>query len=604
MRLDTVVALFESTVAERSGEPALIDESGTLGYAEVNTRINRLARSLIAHGVGPDTLVAVAMPKSGDLVVALMAVLKAGGAYLPLDPGYPAQRLAFMQSDARPVLLLRSSAVPPLGSGVPELVVDEPEFRAACAVLPGHDITARERRAVLRPEHLMYVIYTSGSTGTPKGVAVPHAGVRDMAATQAAVLGAGPGDRVLQWASISFDAAFWDVTLALLSGAALVMASAEDLLPGRPLRDTLLKYDITHAVLPPVALSETDAEDVLAGGTVMSTGDSCTPTLVRKWSPGRRMFNGYGPTEVTVGATVGGPVRAGGDVGIGTPWIGNEVRVLDERLRPVPDGAEGELYIAGSGLARGYLDRFAATAAKFVADPFGPPGSRMYRTGDRGRRERDGELFFAGRVDGQVKLRGFRVELGEIETRLASHPAVDVAVAVVRGELADAHVVGYVTATAPVEPGALRAHVAGALPAHMVPARVQVLERFPTLANGKIDRAALPVAPPADAAVDRPEADTARQRVTAGEPGAAGAEGCAAEVCAIVRDVLGIPEAGLGDNFFGLGGHSVQATRLATRIRERFEVALPIRAVLEAATIGDLAAAVEDRQRKATGRLL
>ncbi|MFI0809541.1 amino acid adenylation domain-containing protein [Streptomyces echinatus] len=578
-------ALFESIVARRGGEPALIDGGSTLGYAELNTRVNRLARRLIAHGVGPDSLVAVAMPKSNELIVAILAVLKAGGAYLPLDPGYPAERLSFMLSDARPVLLLRSSSVAPLGVGPEELVLDDPAFRAQCAALPGHDVAQHERRAALRPEHLMYVIYTSGSTGTPKGVAVPHSGVRDMADTQAAFLRAGPGDRVLQWASISFDAAFWDVSLALLSGAALVMVPADDLLPGHPLWNTLLKYGITHAVLPPVALSETDAEDVLLGGTVMSTGDSCTPTLVRKWSPKRRMFNGYGPTEVTVGATIGGPVRDAGDIGIGLPWIGNEVYVLDERLRPVPPGTEGELYIAGSGLARGYLNRFQATAAKFVADPFGPPGSRMYRTGDLGRRGRDGELFFAGRADGQVKLRGFRVELGEIETRLAGHPAVDVAVAVVRGELADAHVVGYVTTTAPVEPGDLRAHVAEALPAHMVPARVTVLERFPTLANGKIDREALP----------RPDAAAEGLRDGERAPDAVEAVGCAAVVCAIVRDVLGIPEASVTDNFFQLGGHSVQATRLAARIRERFEVALSIRTVLEAATIGELAAAVESR---------
>ncbi|GBP98752.1 amino acid adenylation domain-containing protein [Streptomyces spongiicola] len=602
--MNTVPELFESTVARRGGETALVDAESTLGYTELNIRVNRLARRLIAHGVGPDALVAIAMPKCNDLIVAIMAVLKAGGAYLPLDPGYPAERLAFMLSDARPVLLLRSSQVASLGAGLPELVLDEPALRAECAALPGHDVARHERRAELRPEHLMYVIHTSGSTGTPKGVAVPHGGVRDMAATQAAVLRAGPGDRVLQWASISFDAAFWDVTLALLSGAALVMVPAEDLLPGRPLWNTLLKYGITHAVLPPAALSETDAEDVLAGGTVMSTGDSCTPTLVRKWSPRRRMFNGYGPTEVTVGATIGGPVRDAGDTGIGTPWIGNEVHVLDERLRPVPPGTEGELYIAGSGLARGYLNRFPATAAKFVADPFGPPGSRMYRTGDRGRREPDGELFFTGRADGQVKLRGFRVELGEIETRLAAHPAVEVAVAVVRGELADAHVVGYVTTTAPVEPGELRAHLRGLLPAHMVPARITVLDRFPTLANGKIDREALPE--PAAAAV---RADGV------GDFGSGEAGGCAAVVCAIVEDVLGVPEARVTDSFFRLGGHSVQATRLAVRIRERFEVQLPIRAVLEAATIGELAASVESRlrgtppsaeggrQRKATGRL-
>lgn len=595
--MNTVPALFESVVARRGGEPALIEAEGTLRYAELNTRINRLARRLIAHGVGPDSLVAVAMPKSRELIVSIMAVLKAGGAYLPLDPEYPAERLSFMLSDARPVLLLRSSSVAPLGKlgeGPQEVVCDDPAFRAACARLPEHDVAQHERRAPLRPEHLMYVIYTSGSTGTPKGVAVPHSGVPDMVATQRAVLRAGPGDRVLQWASISFDAAFWDVSLALLSGAALVTVAAEELLPGHPLGNTLVKYGITHAVLPPVALSETDADDVLPGGTVMSTGDSCTPTLVRKWSRTRRMFNGYGPTEVTVGATIAGPVRDTGDIAIGAPWVGKRVHVLDERLRPVPPGTEGELYIAGSGLARGYLNRSPATAGKFVADPFGPPGTRMYRTGDRGRKGPDGQLFFAGRADGQVKVRGFRVELGEIEARLAAHPVVDVAVAVVRGELADAHVVGYVTTTAPVDPGELRAHVAASLPAHMVPARVTVLERFPTLTNGKIDRGALP----------RPEAD-AGVLAHAGVP-AAGAEpaagarepeadDCAAVVCAIVRDVLRAPEATAADNFFELGGHSVQATRLVSRIRERFGVALPMRTVLEAASIGELAAVVGSR---------
>jgi amino acid adenylation domain-containing protein len=583
--LNTVPALFESIVARQGGEPALIDAEGTLRYAELNTRINRLARRLIAHGVGPDSLVAVAMPKSRELIVSIMAVLKAGGAYLPLDPEYPAERLSFMLSDARPVLLLRSSSVAPLGEGPEEVVCDDPAFRAACAQLPAHDVAQHERRAALRPEHLMYVIYTSGSTGTPKGVAVPHSGVRDMAATQAAVLRAGPGDRVLQWASISFDAAFWDVSLALLSGAALVTVPAEELLPGHPLANTLLKYGITHAVLPPVALSETDADDLLPGGTVMSTGDSCTPTLVRKWSRTRRMFNGYGPTEVTVGATIAGPVSDTGDIAIGAPWAGKEVHVLDERLRPVPPGTEGELYIAGSGLARGYLNRLPATAAKFVADPFGPPGTRMYRTGDRGRRGPDGQLFFAGRADGQVKVRGFRVELGEIETRLAAHPVVDVAVAVVRGELADAHVVGYVTTTAPVEPAELRAHVAASLPAHMVPARVIVLERFPTLANGKIDREALP----------RPDADAGRPAQGAREPEAGEADDCATVVCAIVRDVLRTPEATAADNFFELGGHSVQATRLVSRIRERFGITLPMRTVLEASSIGELAAVVGSR---------
>jgi amino acid adenylation domain-containing protein len=576
--LDTVPGLFESVAAWYAAMPALVDERSTLTYGDLNTATNRLARRLIAGGVGPDSVVAVAVPKSNDLIVAVLAVLKAGGAYLPLDPAYPAERLSFMLTETRPVLLLRSSTVDVSHPGLPELLLDDPAFRQSCAALPGHDVAQHERRAELRADHLMYVIYTSGSTGTPKGVAVPHEGVPDMVATQAAVFGVAPGERVLQWASISFDAAFWDVSLALFSGATLVMADAEDLLPGQPLRDTLLKHDITHAVLPPVALAETDAEDVLIGGTVMSTGDSCTPTLVRKWSRGRRMFNGYGPTEVTVGATVGGPIHDAARVSIGAPFIGNEIHVLDERTRLCPTDSEGEFAVGGSGIARGYLNRPGATAVKFVANPFGPPGSRMYLTGDRGRLAPDGELYFSGRVDGQVKLRGFRVELGEIETRLAAHPAVDVAVAVVRGEVADAHVIGYVTCTAPVAPAELRDHVARTLPAHMVPARVVVLDRFPTTVNGKIDRAALPA----------PDQESGGPQ----DVDESGTNECAAAICAMVRDVLGAPSAQVDDNFFQLGGQSVQATRLTGRIRAEFGIPLPVRTVLRSATLGDLADAV------------
>lgn len=585
--MNTMPSLFESAVSRWGKEPALIDPTSSLGYFELNTRVNRLARVLITFGVGPDSLVAIAMPKSNELIMAMLAVLKAGGAYLPLDPTYPAERLSFMLSDARPALLLRSSSVTLPDSNLNEIVVDDPAFIAMCERMPSQNVAQDERLGELHPEHLMYVIYTSGSTGTPKGVAVPHDGVRDMLATQATVLNVGPGDRVLQWASISFDAAFWDVTLALLSGAVLVLAPSEDLLPGKPLWTTLRNYDVTHAVLPPVALSETDSEGILNGGTVMSTGDSCTPTLVRKWSRRRRLFNGYGPTEVTVGATIGGPVRDASNVRIGTPWIGNEVHVLDEHLRPVPPGADGELYIAGSGLARGYLSQFPVTATKFVANPFGPAGSRMYRTGDRGRRAQDGELLFAGRMDSQVKLRGFRVELGEIETRLAAHPAVEVAVSLVRGELADAHIVAYVTTTAPVRPNDLRAYVSDSLPAHMVPTRITVLDRLPTLANGKVDRAALS---------QRAEEENGPREKVPGKSASEQEQGCATEICEIVREILGVTRVDVTDNFFQLGGHSLQATRMVVRIREQFAIALPIRTVLEAASIGELAAAVESRR--------
>lgn len=586
--MSTVPELFESVAAMHTGLPALNDGVESLSYGQLNARANQLARKLIADGVAPDSLVAVAMPKRNDLVVAILAVLKAGGAYLPLDPSYPSDRLLFMLRDARPTALLRTADVASPLPALPETVIDDPLQRQALSEYPDHDVQQHERRGELRPEHLMYVIYTSGSTGVPKGVAVSHEGVPDMLATQVAVLGAGPGDRVLQWASISFDAAFWDVSLALLCGATLVMSSAEDLLPGLTLQETLLKRDITYATLPPVALSATDADGVLVGGTIMSTGDSCTPTLVRKWAPGRRMFNGYGPTEVTVGATISGPIRDAENIGIGDPWIGNRVLVLDDRLRPVPDGVEGEFYISGSGLARGYLNRIGTTAVSFVPAPYGPPGERMYRTGDRGCTGPDGSLYFSGRADGQVKVRGYRVELGEIESRLAAHPVVDVAVAVVRGNLADAEVVAYVTTTTSIDPGDLRSHLVESLPAFMVPSHIELLESFPTLVNGKIDRAALP---------------EAGSRTAESHPGPAGADGIVAVVCEVVRDVLEAPRVLASDNFFALGGHSMQLTRLVARIRDDFDVRLPIRVVMAAETVGDLATEVERlrAQNAATG---
>ncbi|MCP3820193.1 non-ribosomal peptide synthetase [Streptomyces sp. A3M-1-3] len=574
----TVPHLFERVAARAGDDTAVLFEGKAVSYAELNSAANRLARSLISRGVGPDSVVAVSVPKSADLITVLLAVLKAGGAYLTLDPAYPAERLAHMVADAQPVLLIRASEHTELAlpsQGVPELVLDDPRFRGDCEAQPDHDVSDRERRAELRPEHLMYVVYTSGSTGRPKGVAVPHSGVVGLVASQAEQIGAGPGDRVLQWASISFDAAFWDISLALLSGAALVMASAEALLPGRPLRDTMVENQVTHATLPPVALSVTEADGVLPGGTLVSTGDAVSPSLVRTWAEGRSMFNGYGPTEVTVGISMG-RITGPDDIGIGRPFPGSSVQVLDERLAAAGHEDEGELYLAGPGLARGYLNQPGLSAARFVANPAGPPGSRMYRSGDLGWRRADGELFFAGRVDNQVKLRGFRIELGEIETRLAEHPAVDLACAVVEGDVATARVVAYVTASAGADlTGAgLRSYLARSLPEHMVPYTVVVLDRFPVTPNGKVDRAALSAA---DARPPVPEPETTRDT----------------DLCGLVQRILGVPEARPEDNFFDLGGHSVLATMLARRIRSEFGVVIPMRTIFQAATLADLAGIVQ-----------
>ncbi|MEV8378895.1 non-ribosomal peptide synthetase [Kribbella sp. NPDC056861] len=577
----TVPELFESTVARFPDQPAVIFGDRSSSYAELNARANQLARRFVALGIGPDSLVAVAVPRSDELITVLLAVLKAGGAYLPLDPTYPADRLAYMIADASPALLVRTSEVSSLSDELAEYVVDEPELQADRQQEATGDLTDADRLSPLYASHLMYVIYTSGSTGTPKGVAVSHAGTADMIATHADRISPGPGDRVLQWASISFDAAFWDITLALLSGAALVMAAADDVLPGDPLRDTLLKYEVTHATLPPVALSVTDAEGVLVGGTVMSTGDACTPTLVRKWAPGRRLFNGYGPTEVTVGSTLSGPVDPADDeITIGTAWTGETVQVLDDRLQVVAGGTEGELYLAGPGVARGYLNRPGITATRFVADPQGEPGSRMYRSGDRGSRRTDGELLFAGRADAQVKVRGFRVELGEVEAALAGHPAVALAVAAVEGDLADARVVAYVT-TSPgqqITAPELRHHVGLSLPDHMVPSTVTLLDHLPTTSNGKIDRAAL-----------RTETAEPVARQHTWQEGTPYDE----VLCGFVAELLDLPVVTSDQNFFEIGGHSVLATKLAGRIRQDLGIKVPMRSLFEATSIAELALVVE-----------
>ncbi|MBQ1047289.1 non-ribosomal peptide synthetase [Micromonospora sp. C51] len=592
--MDTVSEFFEASVLTAGDAPSVIFGDTAVGYAELNARANRLARRLIAAGVGPDSLVAVAVPRSDTLITAVLAVLKAGGAYLPLDPTYPGERLTHMVTDARAMLSIRTSGVATLGLGVPEMVLDDPAFVAECAGERGDNVTAAERLAPLTADNLMYVIYTSGSTGVPKGVALTHAGVADLVSTQTRVYGIRPGERVLQWASFSFDAWFWDFTMALMHGATLVMAEQDDLMPGEALRDTMLKYEVDHATLPPVALSITDSAGLLPGGTLTSTGDVCTRALATQWSQGRRLFNGYGPTEVTVGTSIGGPVEGVQEtVSIGSSWDGSAVYVLDGHLRDLRDGDEGELYLAGSGVARGYLHRPGLTAARFVANPYGPPGSRMYRSGDRGRRAADGQLYFTGRVDDQVKVRGFRVELGEVETRLEGHPAVELAVAVLGGtDASSQHIVAYVTASGqqPMVATQVREHARAALPEHMVPSAVVVLDRMPTLPNGKIDRKALAERAATAPAEQRP-APSPAAGTPDGEP-AAGGSGPAPSLedllCGLVAETLEITEVTPQDNFFELGGHSVLAAKLASRMRKELGVTVPMRSVFEAESLADL----------------
>ncbi|WP_435792468.1 non-ribosomal peptide synthetase, partial [Amycolatopsis tolypomycina] len=403
--LATLPELFAARVHEAPDAVALVFEDTELTYAELDARANRLAHVLIGRGAGPEQVVALAVPRSADMIVAELAVLKAGAAYLPLDPDYPAERIAFMVADARPVCVVTTGELAGLFDG-DVLLLDEIRL---------DDVPATDPAAAIVPANAAYVIYTSGSTGRPKGVVVSHAGVAKLVATQSERFGVGPHSRVLQFASPSFDVAFWDLCLGLLSGGRLVVVPAERRVPGPELAEYAHAHGVDFMILPPALLAEFPEDCDLPRDSVLLAGtERVSPELVRRWAPGRRMFNAYGPTEATTNSTLGlcdPEIAPGSAVPIGVPDPGTRAYVLDAHLAPVPVGVVGELYLAGSGLARGYLGRPGLTAERFVADPFGS-GGRLYRTGDLVKWLPDGRLVFLGRADDQVKIRGYRIELG------------------------------------------------------------------------------------------------------------------------------------------------------------------------------------------------
>ncbi|BBB01995.1 putative peptide synthetase [Actinacidiphila reveromycinica] len=569
----SVPELFAGWVRRSPDAPAVRDARTTLTYRELDARAGTLARRLAALGVGPEDRVAVALPRDHTLVVALMGVLKAGAAYLPLDPAYPADRLAYMLQDARPRLLLTTAevrgALP--GTDLPHL------YAADFAAAPG-PVDPPGPGTAPRPEHPAYVIYTSGSTGRPKGVVVTHRGVGAMAATQRDRLRVRPDSRVLQFASVSFDAAFWELCMGLLNGACVEVAERDALLPGSALAALVRARGVTHLTLPPAALAVMPAGSLPAATTVVLAGEACPPALARSWARDRVLVNAYGPTETTVCATMSGalvpdgPRAPGRTVPIGLPVDGTRVHVLDHRLAPAPHGVTGELYVAGAGVARGYLGRPALTATRFVPDPFGPAGTRMYRTGDLVRWTRQDGLVYVGRVDDQVKLRGFRIEPGEVEAALTALDGIAAACAVVREDApGDRRLVAYTVAAegcAPPDEADVRAHLATVLPGHMVPSAVVRLDTLPLTPNGKVDRKALP-APGRSVPVAGRAPRTERERA----------------VAAAFAQTLGVAEVGLGDDFFALGGHSLLAVTLAQRIEERCGRRLSLRQLFAAPTV-------------------
>src|SRR6476660_1691917 len=500
--------------------------------------------------------------RSLAMLVGLVGTLKAGGAYLPLDPDYPPERLAFMLADAgAPVLLTRAALrghLPAHDAHVVCLDADWPAIARQPATAP---VTG------LAPQHPAYVIYTSGSTGTPKGVAVTHGGIPNLAAVQIDRFAITSQARVLQFASQSFDAAVSEIVTAFASGATLVLPSAWR--SGDALAHLIRAHGVTHATLPPVLLP--DLPEDLPLQTLVVAGESCAPALVARWSRGRRMINAYGPTETTVCATMSEALAGAIVPPIGRPIWNTRVYVLDGGWEPVPAGVSGELYSAGSGLARGYVGRAGLTAERFVADPFGAAGSRMYRTGDLARWRGDGMLEFLGRADAQVKVRGFRIEPGEMEAALVGHGSVAQAAVIAREDgPGGKRLVGYVVAAGAAVPDAavLRSHLGRSLPEHMVPSAFVVLDRLPLTPNGKLDRRALP-APEQPVGAVRRVPRTPQEEI----------------LCGLFAEVLGLERVGIDDNFFALGGHSLLATRLISRIRSTLDVELAIRSLFEAPTV-------------------
>ncbi|MEV0691702.1 non-ribosomal peptide synthase/polyketide synthase [Streptomyces sp. NPDC050388] len=568
----TLPELFEQQAARTPDAVALADADGReLTYAQVERAANRLAHRLIARGVGPERVVALALPRGTETVVAQLAVAKAGGAFLPVDPDYPEQRREFMLRDADAWLVLDDPATVRDADG------------------PDTAPTDADRTAALTVAHPAYVIYTSGSSGTPKGVTVTHSGLAAFAAAAADRYDAGPGDRVLQFASPSFDASVLELCVSLLGGATLVTGE-EGPLVGERLAQVLAERSVSHTLIPPAALATVAPEtsDALPHLRTLIVGaEACPAHLVERWAPGRRMINSYGPTEATVVATWTGPLAPGtGAPPIGRPAGATRVHVLDAALRPVPPGVTGELYVAGPGLARGYLNRPGLTASRFLADPFGAPGERMYRTGDLARWDASGELRFAGRADDQVKLRGFRIEPGEIESALRRSPRVREAVVTVRGGGAGpdgrsggrlvAYVVPAEGTTQELPVPELRDHLAGLLPPHMVPSAFVPLEHLPLTPNGKTDRGALPEPGPTHAAAGPPTAPrTETER----------------RIARIWADVLGVADVGAHDNFFHLGGDSILSMQVVSRLR-RDGLHLATRDLFTHQTVAELATVV------------
>ncbi|MEU2423990.1 amino acid adenylation domain-containing protein [Streptomyces sp. NPDC007851] len=583
---------IQRQAARAPGAPAVSAPDGELSYAELNERANRLAHLLLSRGIGPGDYVGVVLPRGTQLIVTFLAVLKAGAAYLPIDPEYPQDRISFVLADARPAAVVTTGSVArSLDGNV--LLLDDPATLVELALVPAHDPGDADRRAPLTLDTPNYVIYTSGSTGLPKGVVLPARTLTNMLAWSSSHVPYQPGSRVSQFSAVSFDVSEHEILTALLNGKTLCVPDEDTRRdPGRLAewldRERITEFRAPHLVVAAVyeaaverGLRLDSLRHVLQGGEALQLTEAVRS--FHKDRPGLLLHNVYGPSEthaVTCATLPPDVADWPASASLGGPIWNTRTYVLDSRLQPVPVGVTGELYLAGAGHAQGYLNRADLTAQRFVAHPFGAPGERMYRTGDLARRRSDGRLEYLGRADDQVKIRGIRVELGELGSVITRHPGVAQAAAVLREDRpGDKRLVAYVVpapgGTAPPA-DELRRHVAATVPEAAVPSAFVTLDRLPLTSNGKLDRRALP-APVYAGSSDRAP-HTANEHV----------------LCGLFAEILGARAVGVDDSFFDLGGHSMLVTRLVSRVRSMLGLELSVRTVFEAPTPGELARRLDE----------
>jgi amino acid adenylation domain-containing protein len=552
--------MFERQV-DRTPELIAVEfEGATLTYRELDHRANQFAHFLRRRGVGPEVVVGLCVPPSLARVIGVLGVLKAGGAFLPIDPDVPAARLELMLRETHTLLIAEEHDV-----------ASHHPFPQVPRLTLG--MTGRE---------LAYIIYTSGSTGRPKGVACEHRGLVNLATAQIELFGVTAASRVLQFATFTFDASVSEIAMALGCGATLIMARRESLFPGEALGAFLDQQRITHVTLVPSVLSLLPMASHPSLETLVVAGEACPSQLVDAWAPGRRFINAYGPTEITVCATAH-ICEPGARPMIGRPMFGMETYILDEQLSPVPPGVTGELCIGGIGVARGYVENPEATTAKFIAHPFSDaPGARLYRSGDLARWMPDGTIDYEGRADTQIKLRGFRIELEEIERALTDHPKVyEAAVACREDEPGVKRLVAYVVSHAPLAASDLREHVRERLPAYMIPEAFVAMTTLPKTAKHTIARERLP----APTVTDETDALQARDNIEL-------------ELQQIWSRILGRTGIGIRENFFEIGGHSFLAVKLLTAVRDHFDSDLDLPALLASPTIEQLAGVLRSREKK------